>query len=119
MTLWLLKKLNCCRSIRSSASATAASPRSHPTPTRTPLSPCLLCRSRVDPEDVLLLTDTLKPSTTGPPYPIGAKASGGQRAALPPTVPTPRPRHLGGGPSADIPWGQCAREPMSASPCGG
>jgi hypothetical protein len=90
-----------------------------PLPHALPSPPCLLCRFRVDPEEVLLLKDTLKPSTTGLPCPIGDEADGGQRAASPLAVPTPRPCRLGGGPSADIPWGQCVRGPVSASPRGG
>uniref|UniRef100_A0ACD5ZFP2 Uncharacterized protein n=1 Tax=Avena sativa TaxID=4498 RepID=A0ACD5ZFP2_AVESA len=43
-------------------------------------STCPLCRSRVDPEDVLLLPEPPKPSTTGPPDPPEHKAA----AAAPP-----------------------------------
>jgi hypothetical protein len=38
-------------------------------------STCPLCRSRVDPEDVLLLPEPPKPSTTGPPDPLEPKAA--------------------------------------------
>ncbi|KAM3213439.1 hypothetical protein ACQJBY_066049 [Aegilops geniculata] len=38
-------------------------------------STCPLCRSRVDPEDVLLLPEPPKPSTTGPPEPPEQKAA--------------------------------------------
>lgn len=50
-------------------------------------STCPLCRSRVDPEDVLLLPEPPKPSTTGPPDPpVKEKA-----AAAAPTPPAPAP----------------------------
>ncbi|CAD6338495.1 unnamed protein product [Miscanthus lutarioriparius] len=57
-------------------------------------STCPLCRSRVDPEDVLLLPEPPKPSTTGPPDPPETKAA----AAAP-----------GGGSPAGTPRVQCAR----------
>ncbi|KAG8074781.1 hypothetical protein GUJ93_ZPchr0006g41604 [Zizania palustris] len=38
-------------------------------------STCPLCRSRVDPEDVLLLPEPPKPSTTGPPDPPETKVA--------------------------------------------
>ncbi|KAJ1260639.1 hypothetical protein BS78_10G248300 [Paspalum vaginatum] len=56
-------------------------------------STCPLCRSRVDPEDVLLLPEPPKPSTTGPPDPPDTKAAGAKDAAAapPPTPATPAP----------------------------
>lgn len=44
-------------------------------------STCPLCRSRVDPEDVLLLPEPPKPSTTGPPDPPEQKAAAVAAAA--------------------------------------
>lgn len=56
-------------------------------------STCPLCRSRVDPEDVLLLPEPPKPSTTGPPDPPEQKAAAvtkEKEAALAP-APAPAP----------------------------
>ncbi|CAL5040261.1 unnamed protein product [Urochloa decumbens] len=57
-------------------------------------STCPLCRSRVDPEDVLLLPEPPKPSTTGPPDPPETKAAAAAAAAkdaAPPAAPAPSP----------------------------
>lgn len=59
-------------------------------------STCPLCRSRVDPEDVLLLPEPPKPSTTGPPDPPETKAAAAAAAAAakepaPPPPPAPAP----------------------------
>lgn len=57
-------------------------------------STCPLCRSRVDPEDVLLLPEPPKPSTTGPPDPPETKAAK-ESAPLPPAAPAPSPAPAG------------------------
>ncbi|PAN22586.1 hypothetical protein PAHAL_4G029400 [Panicum hallii] len=53
-------------------------------------STCPLCRSRVDPEDVLLLPEPPKPSTTGPPDPPETKAAK-EASPAPPAAPAPSP----------------------------
>ncbi|XP_006657288.2 RING-H2 finger protein ATL43 [Oryza brachyantha] len=57
-------------------------------------STCPLCRSRVDPEDVLLLPEPPKPSTTGPPDPpetkVAAATTKEKQASLAP-APAPSP----------------------------
>jgi E3 ubiquitin-protein ligase RNF38/44 len=62
-------------------------------------STCPLCRSRVDPEDVLLLPEPPKPSTTGPPDPpetkAAAAAAGKEPAPAPPPAPAPTPAQSG------------------------
>ncbi|KAL6873855.1 hypothetical protein ACP4OV_013937 [Aristida adscensionis] len=54
-------------------------------------STCPLCRSRVDPEDVLLLPEPPKPSTTGPPDPPPETkaAPAATKEAAPAPAPTP------------------------------
>ena len=54
-------------------------------------STCPLCRSRVDPEDVLLLPEPPKPSTTGPPDPPETKAAAAASAKEPAPPPPPPP----------------------------
>jgi len=54
-------------------------------------STCPLCRSRVDPEDVLLLPEPPKPSTTGPPDPPDAKAAAKEASPGAPAAPAPSP----------------------------
>ncbi|KAL6603566.1 hypothetical protein ACP70R_043927 [Stipagrostis hirtigluma subsp. patula] len=56
-------------------------------------STCPLCRSRVDPEDVLLLPEPPKPSTTGPPDPPETKAAppAAAKVAAQPPAPAPTP----------------------------
>ncbi|TKW22909.1 hypothetical protein SEVIR_4G259101v4 [Setaria viridis] len=56
-------------------------------------STCPLCRSRVDPEDVLLLPEPPKPSTTGPPDPPETKAA--TKEAPQQTAPAPSPSPAG------------------------
>ncbi|CAN6200645.1 unnamed protein product [Urochloa humidicola] len=58
-------------------------------------STCPLCRSRVDPEDVLLLPEPPKPSTTGPPDPPETKAAAATKDAAPPAAPAPSPAATG------------------------
>uniref|UniRef100_A0A0D3GKB2 RING-type E3 ubiquitin transferase n=1 Tax=Oryza barthii TaxID=65489 RepID=A0A0D3GKB2_9ORYZ len=67
-------------------------------------STCPLCRSRVDPEDVLLLPEPPKPSTTGPPDPPETKVAAAAAAAattkdkeasLAPAAPAPSPAFRG------------------------
>ncbi|CAN6215785.1 unnamed protein product [Urochloa humidicola] len=60
-------------------------------------STCPLCRSRVDPEDVLLLPEPPKPSTTGPPDPPETKAATAvkEKAQAPPAAPAPSPAATG------------------------
>lgn len=61
-------------------------------------STCPLCRSRVDPEDVLLLPEPPKPSTTGPPDPPETKAAAAatkEPAPAPPPAPAPTPAPSG------------------------
>ncbi|KAK1612132.1 hypothetical protein QYE76_035805 [Lolium multiflorum] len=55
---------------------------------------CPLCRARVDPEDVLLLPEPPKPSTTGPPDPpeqkaLAAAATAKEKDAAPAPAPSP------------------------------
>ncbi|KAK1611912.1 hypothetical protein QYE76_035585 [Lolium multiflorum] len=55
---------------------------------------CPLCRARVDPEDVLLLPEPPKPSTTGPPEPpeqkaLAAAATAKEKDAAPAPAPSP------------------------------
>ncbi|OEL18092.1 RING-H2 finger protein ATL43 [Dichanthelium oligosanthes] len=57
-------------------------------------STCPLCRCRVDPEDVLLLPEPPKPSTTGPPDPPETKAAAAAKEA-PPAAPAPSPAPAG------------------------
>ncbi|TVU07763.1 hypothetical protein EJB05_41132, partial [Eragrostis curvula] len=64
-------------------------------------STCPLCRSRVDPEDVLLLPEPPKPSTTGPPDPAETKAAAAAAAvkeapAAPAPTPVPAGRRISG-----------------------
>uniref|UniRef100_A0ACD6A7Q7 Uncharacterized protein n=1 Tax=Avena sativa TaxID=4498 RepID=A0ACD6A7Q7_AVESA len=54
-------------------------------------STCPLCRSRVDPEDVLLLPEPPKPSTTGPPDPPEHKAAATTKDKDAASAPTPAP----------------------------
>ncbi|KAF8658850.1 hypothetical protein HU200_059343 [Digitaria exilis] len=58
-------------------------------------STCPLCRSRVDPEDVLLLPEPPKPSTTGPPDPPETKATAAaatkDESSPAPPAPSPAP----------------------------
>ncbi|CAN6162883.1 unnamed protein product [Urochloa humidicola] len=62
-------------------------------------STCPLCRSRVDPEDVLLLPEPPKPSSTGPPDPPETKAAAAtaakEGAQAPPAAPAPSPAATG------------------------
>ncbi|XP_062233294.1 RING-H2 finger protein ATL43-like [Phragmites australis] len=58
-------------------------------------STCPLCRSRVDPEDVLLLPEPPKPSTTGPPDPPETKAAAATKESPAPT-PAPAGRRISG-----------------------
>ncbi|KAF0914003.1 hypothetical protein E2562_026384 [Oryza meyeriana var. granulata] len=55
-------------------------------------STCPLCRSHVDPEDVLLLPEPPKPSTTGPPDPPETKLVAVAVVAVAALRPAPPPR---------------------------